>query len=101
MSPIDHTRSRFKTPCNRLSKRDLQTTHHDPKDPNGGRMIELDDYLGIDDRGTNALSILRRSVYKRNTDIFGDLNGSGVGELRKDGRVKMDLKPGDEIGRRT
>ena len=62
MSPIDHSKSRYKTPCSRLSKHDLQATYHDPKDPKGGKIIKLDDFLGIDDWGNIALSTLRRSV---------------------------------------
>jgi hypothetical protein len=94
------SKPRFKSPCARMVKHDLQTTHHDPRDPKAGKAIPLDDYLGLDARGTRALSSLRRSVYKRNSDVFGD--PSGVGALSaKHGRVELDLKPGDEVGRRT
>lgn len=94
------SKPRFKSPCVRMVKHDLQKTHHDPRDPKAGKAIPLDDYLGLDARGTRAFSSLRRSVYKRNSDVFGD--PSGVGALSaKHGRVELDLKPGDEVGRRT
>jgi hypothetical protein len=83
-----------------MVKHDLQKTHHDPRDPKAGKAIPLDAYLGLDARGTRAFSCLRRSVYKRNSDVFGD--PSGVGALSaKYGRVDLELKPGDEVGRRT
>ena len=62
-------------------------------------MIKLDDFLGLDKRGNNAFSSLRKSVYKKNSDMFGDANG--IGPLSYTGRVNVELNLGDEIGRRT
>ena len=94
------SKPRFQSPCARMVKHDLQTTHHDPRHPKAGKAIPLDDFLGIDARGTRALASLRRSVYKKNSDVFGD--PSGVGALSaKHGRVELELNPGDAVGCRT
>lgn len=89
-SPI-MDKNRFKTPCGHLEKRKLDTTHHDSTDPRHGARISLNDFLGIDDRGSNCLSALRKKVSKSNLDEFGD--PCGVGLLSsKYGRVDLELE---------
>ena len=81
---------RFKTPCERLEKRNLDTTHHDASDPKHGGRISLNSFLGIDSRGQNCLSGLRKKVSKSNLDEFGDPCGIGL-LSEKYGRVDLEL----------
>lgn len=85
---------RFKTPCERLEKRKLDTTYHDAKDPKAGGRISLNSFLGIDQRGENCLSGLRKKVSKSNLDEFGDPCGIGL-LSEKYGRVDLELSMRD------
>ena len=80
----EQSKSRFKTPCHVLEKRKLDFTHHDAK------RISLNDFLGLDKRGSNCFSALRKNVSKKNLDEFGD--PCGVGLLsEKYGRVDLEI----------
>ena len=89
LSP-EQNKTRFKTPCHVLEKRNLDITHHDANDEKYGGRISLNDFLGIDKRGSNCLSSLRKKVSKSNLDEFGD--PCGVGLLsEKYGRVDLEI----------
>ena len=82
-------RPRYSQPCARLSKRQLNATYHDPKDSNAGEIITLSSFLGINNRGSKKLEILRKKVKKDNTTERGE--SCGRGNLGPEGRVKLDV----------
>ena len=65
--------NRFITPCQRLVKRDLQTTYHSPYDKEG--KVSLSSFLGLDYRGVRAYNKLRKNVIKKTTDEHGQPSG--------------------------
>ena len=92
--------------CEKLSKRNLQKTFHDLKDPDGGRVINLNSYLGIDSRGTRKFSPLRvkisQSNFCRNKRVNcksvekGDMNRSHM-SFMPSSRATIFGKPSDTI----
>ena len=72
-------RHRFKDPCKRLSRNNLQTTYHSPYQDEG--KVSLSSYLGLDKRGVRALNKLRRNVTKHSIDEYGYPSESARGIL--------------------
>lgn len=84
--PGRNLQPRFKSPCAKLTKRNLQNTFHDQADPLAGKTVSLNSYMGIDYRGDNKLQGLKRRVTIKNTNKKGE--PCGVGLLsKKSGRI--------------
>ena len=50
--PETQMEERYKKPCYHLTRNQLNVTHHDPNHPSAGQMIDFDDFLGLDKRGS-------------------------------------------------
>lgn len=55
---------RIKNVCERLSRKDLLKGNY----PESQQKVGLDSFLGLDDRGSNALLPLKNAVVAKNTD---------------------------------
>jgi hypothetical protein len=56
---LQHKRSRTAAGCERFMKKKLQTTHNEPLET-----VKVNDFLGLDNRGSSAYSHLRTSFKK-------------------------------------
>ena len=71
-----------------MTRNSLNLTHHDPNHPKAGKVIEFDDFLGIDSRGSGTFGGLRQIVANKNMDEFGENCGIGLLSV-KHGRVDL------------
>lgn len=59
--------------CDRLSRKNLLVGAY----PEAQRKVSLNSFLGLDNRGSEALLPLKNSVVSKNTDAMGDAVGHG------------------------
>lgn len=64
---------RVKHACERLTKRQLLKGNY----PETDQKMSLDEFMGLDDRGSNAMLPLKNAVVLKNTDASGNPTGHG------------------------
>ena len=84
---------RYKTPCAKLRNKNLQNTYHDPKED---KIINLNNYLGLDKRGQNKLNILKRKVSREIMNTEEDIASSSLISPRSN-KVDLQLDINDYI----
>lgn len=92
---------RHKTPCPRIERKGLQTTVYRDKDPNSlasQRKLSLNEFLGLDSRGSCALSKVKSRIMIKCADNTGQGKGHGPLGTRNPPYLTVDLaSEADEV----